>query len=149
MSSQYWTAWVYATSDVFHRAWDEFLANLHDDASWDYDQQGDAEWLITRTRSLNEYGDEGHKGDIGYGRYSGLEDAIQRIDSELEAERSTLLPKLKTHLGGKTQKSYRATLHNRLVKYELTKIHNGYMSLSISVLTTKKSSGVPLSKTKQ
>ena len=90
MSSQYWTAWVYATSDVFHRAWDEFMAHLYDDASWDYDQQGDAEWLITRTRSLSEYGDEGHKGDIGYGRYSGLEDAIQRINSELEAERSRL-----------------------------------------------------------
>jgi len=90
LSSQYWTAWVYATSDVFHRAWDEFMADLSDDASWDYDQQNDAEWLITRTRSLDDYGDEGHKGDIGYGRYSSLEDAIQRIDSELEAERSRL-----------------------------------------------------------
>ena len=90
MSSQYWTAWVYATSDVFHRAWDEFMADLYDDASWDYDQQDDAAWLITRTRSLSDYGDEGHKGDIGYGRYSSLENAIERINSELEAERSRL-----------------------------------------------------------
>ena len=49
--SQYWTAYVYATSDVFHRAWDEFTAT-NDDADWHYDQQYDTEWPITRTQFM-------------------------------------------------------------------------------------------------
>ena len=91
MSQQYWTAWVYATSDVFYRAWNEFTQNLNDDADWSYDHQSDAEWLITRARQLDTYDNDGHAGDIGYGRYSALENAIARINSELEIERQRLV----------------------------------------------------------
>jgi len=91
LSQQYWTAWVYAASDVFNRAWKEFTQNLNDDADWSYDHQNDAEWLITRTRQLDTYANEGHAGDIGHQRYSALEKAIERINSELEEEGKRLV----------------------------------------------------------
>ena len=90
MSQQYWTATVYAASDVFHRAWDEFQQNLYDDAEWQYSSAGDAEWDLTRTRSLDSYDNEGHAGDIGIRRYSDLVDAIQRIQGEIDRERQRL-----------------------------------------------------------
>jgi hypothetical protein len=90
LSQQYWTAYLYASIDVFQRAWDEFINNLNDDAEWDYSSHGQSEWEITRTRSLSEYGDEGYKGEMSANRYSRLSNSIERIQQELDDERQRL-----------------------------------------------------------
>ncbi len=90
MSQQYWTAYVYASIDVFERAWAEFTSYLHDDAYWDYCHEGDTQWLLTRTRDMDSSSNEGHQGEIGHNRYSSLERSIERIEEEIEEERRRL-----------------------------------------------------------
>lgn len=83
MSRQYWTAYIYASEDVFIRAWNENSAN--DNMDWDYQNQGSGTWLVERSRENDdEYGD---MGEMSSRRYQWLTRPIERIRNEIEQEK--------------------------------------------------------------
>jgi len=95
LSQQYWTAYVYASENVFHQAWQEFQQSLDDyGAEWEYEYEGDGQWYIKRIRENENWDDddeeEEYMGDIGYSRYRPLEISIERITERIERERQRL-----------------------------------------------------------
>ena len=83
MSQQYWTAYIYASSDVFIRAWNEHSAS--DNMEWEYEDMDSGTWLVTRSRhNDDEYGD---MGDMSSRRYAWLSKGIERIRNEIEQEK--------------------------------------------------------------
>ena len=95
MSQQYWTAYVYASENVFHQAWQEFQDSLDEyGAWWEYEYEGDGQWYIKRIRENENWDDddeeEEYMGDIGYSRYRPLEVKIERITERIERERQRL-----------------------------------------------------------
>lgn len=83
MSRQYWTAYIYASEDVFLRAWNENSAD--DWMDWQYHNQGNGTWLIERSRENDdEYGD---MGEMSAKRYQWLTRPIERIRNEIEQEK--------------------------------------------------------------
>ena len=83
MSRQYWTAYIYASEDVFIRAWNENSAN--DNMDWDYHNEGSGTWVVERSRENDdEYGD---MGEMSSRRYQWLTRPIERIRNEIEQEK--------------------------------------------------------------
>lgn len=95
MSQQYWTAYVYASEDVFMQAWDDFQNNLNENGAWwEYEYEGDGQWFIKRIRE-NEYWEDDDDededmGEMSYNRYRPLEARIEQITERIERERIRL-----------------------------------------------------------
>ena len=95
MSQQYWTAYVYASENVFLQAWNEFQNNLNENGAWwEYENAEDGQWLIKRIRENEDWDedddDDEDMGDMSYSRYSSLESRIERITERIERERERM-----------------------------------------------------------
>lgn len=90
MSSQYWTASVYASENVIHRAWDNFLSNINDDASWSYRHMSRGEYEIERWKEVGHGEENQYIGDIAHWRYQSLVEEIEYIEREIEEEKIRL-----------------------------------------------------------
>jgi hypothetical protein len=95
LSQQYWTAYVYASENVFLQAWNEFQNNLNENGAWwEYENAEDGQWLIKRIRENEDWDedddDDEDMGDMSYSRYSSLESRIERITERIERERERM-----------------------------------------------------------